>query len=86
MARSELRATILRCMAEYAPADQLAVAADDTPLTELGLDSMTLFHFIMRLEEILEIKIPDTEFAAANFRNLQRVVTALSRVMDRRAP
>lgn len=79
---SEIRSTVLRCMAEFAPNADLSALTDATPLSEIGIDSLALFHFIVKVEGALGLSVPDAELSAANFRTLAGVLTTLDRLVQ----
>lgn len=72
------RSAFLGYLAEFAGDISLRDAADSLALYECGLDSLSLFEFIVGLEERFEIKIPHTEFNASRFRHVGDVVEFLN--------
>ena len=79
---SELRAIVVKTIADFAPSAAIASISDDTSLVELGIGSLALFHFVMTLESRLEISIPDTELAALNFKTMGTVLQTVTRLRD----
>jgi len=50
---------------------------NDTPLLELGIDSMTFIRLVVEIEEQLDIEIQDEDIVLDNFSAVPKIVEML---------
>ena len=63
MTRDELRATVLRTLAEIAPEADLATLKPDVSFRDqLDVDSMDLLNFVIALHVALHVDIPEVDY------------------------
>jgi acyl carrier protein len=63
MTDSEIRATVLRLLAEIAPeADPAAIRPDVDLRDQLDLDSMDLLNFVVAVDHELAVDIPESDY------------------------
>lgn len=74
--RAQTRTQVSRIVAELAVArGHQGVPRDDAqPLSELGFDSLLLVELVARLEDDLEVEIPDEALAPGTFETLGSTV------------
>jgi acyl carrier protein len=61
--RDEIRATVLRVLAEIAPEADLATLDPHLELRrQLDLDSMDVLNFVVGLHEALQVDIPEADY------------------------
>src|SRR4051794_8309404 len=73
-----LRASLLSFVTRYTGHD-LSSIRDQTDLADCGLDSLTLFNFLLDLEREFEFVIPESEFTFARLRSFGGVFEMLKR-------
>ena len=61
---------------------KLMKASPDTPLSELGLTSLTMIAFIVDLEEKLGIEVLDSDLVFENFSTLENLFNTLSKYVE----
>jgi acyl carrier protein len=63
MTRDELRATVLRTLAEIAPEADLSTLKPDVSFRDqLDVDSMDLLNFVIALHVALHVAIPEADY------------------------
>lgn len=63
MTRDEIRATVLRLLADRAPEADLAQLHPDRPLREqIDLDSMDYLNFLVALHKELGVSVPEKDY------------------------
>ena len=75
--RTDVREQIVNVLVDYTKNESLRDIGDETQFDEVGLDSLSLFHFILAIEDHFSFRISDSNFSSASMKSLGSLLDVL---------
>jgi acyl carrier protein len=77
-AGTDVRSKVISFLVEFTGNESLREIDDGMELSDCGLDSLSLFNFLLDLEKELGFAIPERDFSFARVRHFSGLVTVVS--------
>ena len=75
----QTRESIINCLVEFTGREERPIFRDESWITDFGLDSLGLFHFLLHLEKSLGFSFPEDDFNYAKIEKFGALVEMLDR-------